>query len=398
MANIMDYLDWRGDVPFSVDPFNEVDGLVLSEVSYVDFGGIVPGPDDEVQEDHLRRAGIPVVRLADAVRCFWDLHTDAEIESSGTLYKLAPYVLNKLCSGARFGDMLLGGYVNKISPEKNEQMSAITFFLSDESSFTAFRGTDDTLVGWKEDFTFSFMKETEGQKSAVEYLNRLYGLAERADDQTAGEAVPLSVSVGGHSKGGNFAVFASAFCDQDVKERIVRVYNNDGPGFLEEITETKEYLEIVPKVISVIPTESVFGLLLNSKYYYKMVKSSAKGIWQHDALSWQIMRNHFEETGEVSEGSLLMKRIIEAWVYGMNLDERKDFVDSVFNLLEDSGLESLSEIAAEQFRSIPELIHAYRNLNLEEKQKLHETMSSLLKFGASFISGELQEKIGRRKS
>ena len=193
-------------------------------------------------------------------------------------------------------------------------------------------------------------------------------------------------------------MFASAFCDQDVKERIVRVYNNDGPGFLEEITETKEYLEIVPKVISVIPTESVFGLLLNSKYYYKMVKSSAKGIWQHDALSWQIMRNHFEETGEVSEGSLLMKRIIEAWVYGMNLDERKDFVDSVFNLLEDSGLESLSEIAAEQFRSIPELIHAYRNLNLEEKQKLHETMSSLLKFGASFISGELQEKIGRRKS
>lgn len=398
MANMMDYLDWRGDVPFSVDPFNEVDSLVLSEVSYVDFGGIVPGPDDEVQEDHPRRAGIPVVRLSDAVRRFWDHHTDAEIESSGTLYKLAPYVLNKLGSGARFGDMLLGGYVNKISPEKNEQMSAITFFLPDESAFTAFRGTDDTLVGWKEDFTFSFMKETEGQRSAVEYLNRLYGLPERADDQTAGEAMPLSVSVGGHSKGGNFAVFAAAFCNQDVKDRIVRVYNNDGPGFLEEITETKEYLEIVPRVISVIPVESVFGLLLNSKYYYKMVKSSSKGIWQHDALSWQIMRNHFEEAGEISEGSLLMKRVIEAWVYGMNLEERKDVVDSVFNLLEDSGLESLSEIAAEQFRSIPELLHAYRNLNPEEKQKLHETMSSLLKFGASFISGELQEKIGRRKS
>ena len=398
MANMMDYLDWRGDVPFSVDPFNEVDSLVLSEVSYVDFEGIVPGPDDEVQEDHPRRAGIPVVRLSEAVSRFWDLHTDAEIEASGTLYKLAPYVLNKLCSGARFGDMLLGGYVNKISPEKNEQMSAITFFLSDESAFTAFRGTDDTLVGWKEDFTFSFMKETEGQRSAVEYLNRLYGLAERADERTAGEAVPLSVSVGGHSKGGNFAVFAAAFCNQDVKDRIVRVYNNDGPGFLEEITETKEYLEIVPRVISVIPVESVFGLLLNSKYYYKMVKSSSKGIWQHDALSWQIMRNHFEEAGEISEGSLLMKRIIEAWVYGMNLEERKDFVDSVFNLLEDSGLESLSEIAAEQFRSIPELLHAYRNLNQEEKQKLHETMGSLLKFGASFISGELQEKIGRRKT
>ena len=128
MANMMDYLDWRGDVPFSVDPFNEVDSLVLSEVAYVDFEGIVPGPDEEVQEDHLRRAGIPVVRLADAVKRYWELHTDLEIESSSTLYKYAPYVLDKLCSGARFGDMLLGGYVNKISPEKNEQMSAITFF------------------------------------------------------------------------------------------------------------------------------------------------------------------------------------------------------------------------------------------------------------------------------
>ena len=398
MANMMDYLDWRGDVPFSVDPFNEVDSLVLSEVAYVDFGGIVPGPDDEVPQDHLRRAGIPVVRLADAVKRYWDLHTAAEIESSGTLYKLAPYVLEKLCSGARFGDMLLGGYVNKISPEKNEQMSALTFFLSDETAFTAFRGTDDTLIGWKEDFTFSFMKETEGQRSAVEYLNKLYGLADRSEVPAAEEEVPASVRVGGHSKGGNFAVFAAAFCDQDVKDRIVRVYNNDGPGFLEEITETKEYLEIVPRVISVIPAESLFGLLLNSKYYYKMVKSSSKGIWQHDALSWQIMRNHFEETGEISESSLLMKRIIEAWVYGMNLEERKDAVDSVFNLLEDSGLENLSEIAAEQFRSIPDLLRAYRNLSQEEKQKLHETMGNLMKFGASVISGELQEKIGRRKT
>ena len=129
-----------------------------------------------------------------------------------------------------------------------------------------------------------------------------------------------------------------------------------------------------------------------------MVKSSSKGIWQHDALSWQIMRNHFEETGEISESSLLMKRVIEAWVYGMNLEERKDVVDSVFNLLEDSGWENLSDIAAEQLRSIPELLHAYTNLSMEEKQKLHETIGSLMKFGASFISGELQEKIGRRKT
>lgn len=406
MANMLDYLDWRGDVPFSADPFNDVDSLVLSEAAYVDYEGIVPGLEEEAAADSLRMGAIPVVRIADVVRRFWKLHSEAEILNSGTLYKLAPYVLDKLCSGARFGDMLVGGYVNTVSQEKNEQMSAITFFLSDGSAFTAFRGTDDTLIGWKEDFTFSFMKETEGQKSAVEYLNRLYGRRPDAGakEGTAAEAgdvqekADFPIRVGGHSKGGNFAVFAAAFCDKEVRDRIVRVHTNDGPGFLEEVTEAEEYLEIMPRVNSVIPEESLFGVLLNSRYYHKTVKSSEKGIWQHDALSWQIMRNRFEEADDLSEGSILMKRAIEAWVYGMTPEERRDAVDSVFTLLEDTGMENVSEIAAEQFRSIPELLRAYKNLDASEKHKLHETLGSLFKSGASFISGEIQEKIGIRKA
>ena len=407
MANMLDYLDWRGDVPFSADPFNEVDSLVLSEAAYVDFEGIVPGLEEGAPTDSPHRGGIPVVRIADVVRRFWELHNEAEIQNSGTLYKLAPYVLDKLCTGARFGDMLVGGYVNTVSQEKNEQMSAITFFLSDGSAFTAFRGTDDTLIGWKEDFTFSFMKETEGQKSAVNYLNRLYGgrncgggrealEGKAAGHRTEQEEADFPVRVGGHSKGGNFAVFAASFCDKAVRDRIVRVYTNDGPGFLEEVTETEGYLEILPRINSVIPEESLFGVLLTSRYYHKMVRSSEKGIWQHDALSWQIMRNHFVEADELSEGSTLMKRAIEAWVYGMTPEERRDAVDSIFTLLEDTGMENVSEIAAEQFRSIPDLLRAYKNLDTSEKHKLHETLGSLFKSGASFISGEIQERIGIR--
>lgn len=178
MADMLDYLDWRGDIPFSADPFNEVDSLILSEVAYVDFAGIVPGPDDSFGSEAMPLNAVPVVSVPDAVRRYWELHTEAEIQSSNTLYKMAPYVLDKLCSGARFGEMYLGGYVNKVSSEKNEQMAAITYFLSDGTAFTAFRGTDDTLVGWKEDFTFSFMKETAGQKSAAEYLDRMFGTRE----------------------------------------------------------------------------------------------------------------------------------------------------------------------------------------------------------------------------
>lgn len=399
MADMLDYLDWRGDIPFSADPFNEVDSLILSEVAYVDFGGIVPGLDDRVDTEILTRDRIPVISVSEAVRRFWRLHTEEEVKSSNTLYKMAPYVLDKLCSGARFGEMYLGGYVNKVSSEKNEQMAAITYFLSDGSAFTAFRGTDDTLIGWKEDFTFSFMKETAGQKSAEEYLNSMYGKVEKAcipvtekSSFTESEA-DFPIRVGGHSKGGNFAVFAASFCAPEIRKRIVRIYNNDGPGLLEEVTQTDSYTEILPRVHSVVPEESLFGILLDSGYYHKVVKSSQKGLWQHDALSWQIKRNHFEEADRISEGSLMLKKTIESWVYGMSPEERRETVDVIFTLLEDAGMENVSEFSTEQFLGIPELLHAYGDLSGEEKHMLHETIGGLVRSGASSLTKELQERI-----
>lgn len=402
MADMLDYLDWRGDIPFSTDPFNEVDSLILSETAYVDFEGIVPGLEEKSDTEVLRINAVPVVSVADAARRFWDLHSEAEIESSNTLYKRAPYVLDRLCSGARFGEMYLGGYVNQVSSEKNEQMSAITYFLSDGSTFTAFRGTDDTLIGWKEDFTFSFMKETAGQKSAVEYLNKMYGTCQSVDNASTEKTIcqeggaDFPIRVGGHSKGGNFAVYASAFCRADIRKRIVQVYSNDGPGLLDEITQMQEYKEILPKVHSVVPEESLFGILLNSGYYHKVTKSSEKGLWQHDALSWQIKRNHFEEAEGISSGSIALKKGIESWVYGMTPEERRETVDIIFTLLEETGFENVSELSAEHLRSIPDLVHAYMELSTEEKHTFHESVIRLIKSGASSITGELQERIARQ--
>lgn len=399
---MLDYLDWRGDVPFSADPFNEVDSLILSEVAYVDFAGIVPGPDDVSDQEMLKIKGIPVISIADAVRQFWENHTEAEIESSNTLYKRAPYVLDRLCSGIRFGEMYLGGYVNKISSEKNEQMSALTFFLADGSAFAAFRGTDDTLIGWKEDFTFSFMKETAGQKSSAEYLNKIFRTRGPSGDSEAGNArfpdfeTDFPIRVGGHSKGGNFAIFAASFCAPEIRERIVDIYNNDGPGLLEEITQTKEYREILPKVHSIVPTESLFGILLDSGYYHKVTKSSGKGLWQHDALTWQIKRNHFDEDEEISEGSLVLKRILESWVYGMTPEERREIVEIIFTLLGDSGFENVSEFTAEHIKSIPELLRAYRELDTEEKLIFNETAVKLLKSGADSIAEEMKSHITKQ--
>ena len=188
-------------------------------------------------------------------------------------------------------------------------------------------------------------------------------------------------------------MFAASFCAPEIRKRIIQIYSNDGPGLLEEITQTDAYRDILPRVHSVVPEESLFGILLDSGYYHKVIKSSQKGLWQHDALSWQIKRNHFEEAEKISEGSLMLKKTIETWVYGMSLEERRETVDLIFTLLEDAGMENISEFSSEQFLGIPELLHAYGELTAGEKHMLHETIGGLVKSGASSITKELQERI-----
>lgn len=377
MGNLFDYLDWRGDVPFSVDPFNEVDNLVLSEMAYVDFCGIVPEPahDDMLISDNYSLISmLPSVSVKEVCDRFWQLHTEKEVEKSGTLYRRAPMILRKLCSGARFGNMRLAGYVNQISRERNEQMAAVTCFLEDGTAYVAFRGTDDTIVGWKEDFSFSFRDKTEGQRSAAAYLTNYFNTSEK---------IPLRV--GGHSKGGNFSVFAAAFCPEAVRDRILEVYSNDGPGFLKEVTEQDGYKAILPRVRSILPEESVFGLLLENAPNPLVIQSTQKGIWQHDALSWVVLRNRFQRAPGLAESSILLGKSLDAWIDGMSMEERKEFVDIVFSLLEGTGAENVSEITGDQFHSIHELIRAYRSMNVAEKDKLRQSIGRLITSGISSI-------------
>ena len=375
MANIFDYLDWRGDIPFSADPFNEVDNLVLSYLSYVDFEGIVPEPG--------RLEKLPVAEVS---REYWRIHDREKVDEDPTVYRYAPLLLEKLSDSVRFSGMRLAGYINHISVEEDEQMSAVSCYLPDETVYAAFRGTDDTLVGWKEDFNLSFMDETPGQKQAAEYLTKMFA----SDD--------MPVRTGGHSKGGNFAVYAAAFCDPSVRERITEVYTNDGPGFLDAVTKTDGYREILPRIISIIPEESVFGLILSSGYPHKVIKSSGKGIWQHDVISWEVLRNRFIEMPSTSQNSMLMEKTLDTWINRIPLDERKIMVEALFHMIYNSGAGTFSRLAGEQVRSSLELMRAYREMSTEEQQVIRSGLNRLLKSGAETLRGELQEKASRLKA
>ena len=270
MADVYDYLRWRGDVPFVADPFGEVDAMILSMLVYTKLNGIV---EEGGKEKTLREVYDEYYRD----------RTPDDVRADKLIQPKSPLLLESMLSGGRFGDMTFSFYDDETVAERDMQFCAVTYRLSDGTAFVAFRGTDSTLTGWREDFDISFQSRTEGQLKAVSYLDRV------------GKALRVPLRVGGHSKGGNLAVFASAFCSPSVRRRIKAVYSFDGPGFPRETVETEEYRAVLGKTVSFIPDTSLIGQLLISETPREVVKSTAKGIGQHDALTWSIERNRFEK-------------------------------------------------------------------------------------------------------
>lgn len=369
MANISDYLDWRGDIPMSVDPFNEVDNLILAELAYTDFADIVPPPSKEHQ----------YVTLQDACEMFFSMYSEDEIMEKNSTTKVAPFLMKKMIKSKRFESMLLMDYVNEIDEENQTQFSVISFLLPDDTIFVSFRGTDNTIVGWKEDFNMSFLYQTQGQIRAARYLDDWFG------DTTQ------KLRLGGHSKGGNFAVYAAAFCHPRIQERIVQVYSNDGPGFLKKITEQPQYQKMLPKVISTIPESSIVGMLLENELDHRVVKSSQSGAMQHDAMSWEVLGNHFVFAENLAESSIMLDKTLKNWIYGLEPEEREEFVNILFDTLQSTGATTLDELVANKMAMMNNISKTLSELSPEKQQVLRDVIKRFAYSSGETIADNVQE-------
>lgn len=366
MANIEDYLDWRGDISLAQDPFNEVDNLILAELSYTDLESIVF--DDGV-----------LVPLIEVKEKYFEMHTDEEILNRTTFVKMAPFLLRRLVKSKRFQNMKVGHYMNYVDANSDTQVSATCFFLDDDSCYVAFRGTDNSLIGWKEDLKFSYMSNTGGQEKAVEYLNRHFLGKSRF------------LRVGGHSKGGNFAVYASAYCDADVKAQIDTIYSNDGPGFLEEIIDSQEYESIKNRIVSFIPESSMIGILLNHHIEHTVIKSSASGVLQHDALSWQVLGNHFVLCEKRSNESEMVDQVAQQLLEEIPNSEKKEIISAIFALLENSGFSTIGELYTNKLKTVTELIKGSANLTKSQQQMIQQFIGRLLKSRVNILTDDVKE-------
>ena len=350
MSNIIDYLKWRGDLKLSIDAFNEIDSLILSRFSYFPFDTLIKENEEITIEELSNRFE---QEEGKNLKILWP--EDKEL-----------FLLMGISN--RFKEMRASRYINDINAKQEQQFSCITIQIPDDTIFISFRGTDNTIVGWKEDFNMSFKSHIPAQKKAVEYVEQI---AQKYPDKL--------IRIGGHSKGGNLAIYSAVFASENVKNRIINVYNNDGPGFSEEITETQEYKDMINKVKTYIPQDSVVGRLLNHEESYKVIKSTQKGLMQHDVYSWQLVGKEFELLREVTNGSAFVDKSITDWLERIDAKQREQVIDIVFELINKTQARTLTELKAGWIENSKIIFESYRAIDKEDRKMITATFAELFR-------------------
>ena len=316
MGNLLDYLAWRGDLSLECVPFGPVDALALSALSYIHLEGLISGEPGEpipLAQAAERYLALPSSRQGQR-RCDSDLA-----------------LLRTLGEVPRFAGMGLTCPVDRFVPEEESQFAALTVLTGDGSAFLSFRGTDGTLVGWKEDFNLSFLDVVPAQLAAAAYIQAL----------AAGFSGPLIL--GGHSKGGNLAIAGASLCPVRVRDRIRTVYSFDGPGFGPYLLARPGYQELRTRIRSFVPKSSVVGLLLGHEEPCTVVDSDQEGLFQHDLYSWQVLGPGFVRLEEITAGSLMIDRTLKNWLSSLTNERRETVADMLYSLLSAGDAKTVKE-------------------------------------------------------
>lgn len=352
MPNMIDYLKWRGDLSFEQSSFGEVDNLIASYLAYVNLDGIAPEPGEDA---------VTVKEVSDR---FFNKYTEKELKADKSFVRLAPYLLKAMAESRRFADALVQNYVNIINEEIEMQFSALELVLGDGTSYIAFRGTDDTIVGWKEDFHLS-NGVVPAEVESVEYLNR------------TGRACERPLRVGGHSKGGNLSVYGAAGCEDSVKEKIIEVYSNDGPGFSVEFLEDEGLKKILPKIQRFVPVCSTIGMLLNHIVEPVVIRSSQKGIVQHDGFSWEVMGTGFIKADNLGKKTQLLNDALRQWICDMDAKQRSAVIEDFFSVVEAAGAKTLTELQGGGLKSARAMLGQLEKLSPQTRTSVERLVKTV---------------------
>lgn len=366
MANMNEYLCWRGDLGFDVSPLNEVDGLILSYLSYVPWDQIVTSVWEEDR-----------IPLHAAVRRFWEENRERDYVDSVSLVKMAPFTARRMADTRRFQNIKLCYYTSSVNIQEACQFGALCV-ETEPYTCVIFRGTDNSLIGWKENLQMSY-RIVPAQEKALKYLSYV-------GEKTSGRLIVI-----GHSKGGNLAAYAAAMTKREIQDRIDAVYNYDGPGFMKDFLRSEGYQRILDRYHKLVPSDSVFGMMLGNDDHYTVIDSNGKGMQQHDPLCWRILGSSFCKLSARTDQSLATEDGVRMCVDSLTAEERERVIDLFFSTFREEEMRSLDEVKRlfQNKRARRSWMHMHKNIRRDPdvRKLVHGANQAFLtEFGRMFFS------------
>lgn len=350
MGNIIDYVKKWGKYTLLEKPLNEVDSLVLCQMVYLNYEKFVPG---------INKRNMPV-----SIQDIYNHPERDRILDDYWYRENNKDLFETVAESARFGSLKMNYYVNIINKDQEAQFSAMTYVLDDKNVYIAYRGTDATIVGWKEDLNLAFSKPLHSQYLAVEYMNKVAGY------------VASDFYAGGHSKGGNLAVYAAMNCDERTREKIIKVYNNDGPGFRPEIREQGNFQAIAERVVKFIPRSSLVGMILEDHSDYEIVESKGIGMFQHNTYSWKVEEDSFVRAKNMTNSKIMRDAALNEWILSLTEEETHAFIDTLYEVVSASEASNVFEFGADWKKCLQNIASAAKEVDDVTKKGIHKTVRS----------------------
>lgn len=330
--------------------FTEVDSLVLSQLAYLQF----------------EQCGLDIY---ESILPLGSLAANAESKAAfvnATSKSKMRDLVRAISMSPRFRGIIAARYVNQVDTQINKQFSAVTYILEDGAVYIAFRGTDSTMAAWKENLNLAVLPTTPSQQESVSYLEAIV------------EIYPAGpIYLGGHSKGGNLAVYASACCRPQTQDHILSVFSHDGPGFQEEFFTREGYQRIRGRIHKTVPESAFIGMLFRHQEPYTIVESKGVGIFQHDALSWVVSNGRFVVKEAATRTSRATLTAFNTWLENLDAPQRQRIVEVLILALEATHATSTSDLASETLRNFLSLIRRFTNADPDTKHFLHEKFKEL---------------------
>lgn len=369
-TTIIDYILWRGDITFDKDPFNYVDSLIFSELSYVNFDQVL---DEEMTISSAYEKYLKHNKLKDVLSEFSFINN--------TVILLALMAQTK-----RYQNLLLTNYKSIFNYEKEEQFCAINIILPNDIIYVSFRGTDDTILGWKEDFNMTYMMEIPSQRDAVTYLNNSYTLYTSKNGIFSLFKKPKLI-LGGHSKGGNLAVYSAVKADKKIKAYIEAIHNFDGPGFHQEFLDSDDYQEIKHKILNFKPKGSLFGNLLKQDSKTIIVNTIVSSLMQHSGLNWQVRGKKLCVIDELEENATKLSEKIDELLDTLDFNEREVLWNSLFKVLNDSNITMIDDLTSVKVSNIISGLKTLSEIDSKNRKILIDFLTMMVKHSSNVVIG-----------